>query len=46
MIGGQICLTIRRANLQWTMQFYHPEWVPLTDDIIDGLKRTYNPNGF
>ena len=32
--------------LKWYWNTYHPEWVPLTDDIIDGLKRTYNPNGF
>ena len=32
--------------LKWYWNTYHPEWVPLTDTVIEKLKTLYNPKGF
>lgn len=32
--------------LKWYWNTYHPEWVPLSDKLTEGLKRSYNPDGF
>lgn len=32
--------------LKWYWNTYHPEWVPLTDALVEPLKKSYNPKGF
>lgn len=32
--------------LRWYWQTYHPDWIQLSNEIIETLKHSYNPNGF
>lgn len=32
--------------LKWYWNTFHPEWVPLTDELISLLRKHYNPKGF